>query len=104
MKQLQAKNNSEWIRVNIDKTARHNIDRIHVLSEQLLGIRISDSVLIRTALESLRLDFLQGMYQAVGEDKDKTLENATKFCDTMRKRLMKCALGEPNLWEKKSDF
>ena len=96
MKQIQAKNRKEWIRVNIDDNSRHHIDRIHKITEKLLGIRISDSVLIRTAIESLRLDMLQGMYHAVdgAENKADILENTSRFCDIMRERMKTAAEGK----------
>ena len=96
MKQIQAKNRKEWIRVNIDDNSRHHIDRIHKLAEKLLGIRISDSVLIRTAIESLRLDMLQGMFHAVdgADNKADILENASRFCDIMRERMKTVAEGK----------
>ena len=96
MKQIQAKNQSEWIRINIDEPSRHNIDRIHKVTQELLNVRMSDSVLARRALMLYRLHILEGMAKAYesSDDPEKRMEAVTRFCELERACIHKAAESE----------
>jgi hypothetical protein len=94
--QIQARNDAGSISFKPCEETRHNMERIHHLTEELLGMKISKAVMIRRALWLYRLHFLEAFYHAqkLSKNPDELEEITRKFFDLERKNLLNAAAGD----------
>jgi hypothetical protein len=94
-RQVQGRNSVETQAAKLDEGSAHNLERINYLIETMLNEKVSNSVIIRRALEIYRLHFSEGMYHSYtrGRTKAQKAENLSQWCDLERMKLKGVAEG-----------
>ena len=95
LKQLQTKNNVGMVQFNMDSQSKHNLERAHKLTEELLSMKVSNGVILRRALFLYRLHFMENAYEALKDgDQATMIEKAAAFVVSEKELLADAAEGE----------